>query len=105
MSDAPERFWTWQCTDSPIYEKCGSGEWFTEGPALEQVAYVRADLVDAKDARIAELEAKLESAFDHMETMNQLWTWHHIHRNDEADFINIQKFLAKNGRNAQRCEF
>ena len=59
----------------------------------------------AKDARIAELEAKLESAFDHMETMNQLWNWHHIHRNDEADFINIQKFLAKNGRNAQRCEF
>ena len=46
MRDAPERIWSWQDTD-PCADQ-------------ERVEYVRADLVDAKDARIAELEAEVK---------------------------------------------
>ena len=54
MNEAPERIWAWRQTTITRWSGHGEGKDTTE--------YVRADLFDAKDKCIAELEAKLAKA-------------------------------------------
>ena len=75
MSDAPERIWVQDAEPSGC--NYTGGGWWDEKCGTVQYAhiveYVRADLVDAKDARIAELEA----------VVNKLWR-----RQDSLDTFN-----------------
>ena len=56
MNEAPERIWAWRQTTITRWSGHGEGKDTTE--------YVRADLFDAKDKCIAELEAKLAKAVE-----------------------------------------
>lgn len=76
----------------------------TESKALKaQIGGLLRIVGDKHDlfCRIEELEAQLECALDHMENMNQLWKWTTIHKADESKFLDIQNFLADNGRSVQ----
>jgi len=55
-AEAPERIWAWRQTTITHWSSHGEGKDTTE--------YVRADLFDAKDKCIAELEAKLAKAVE-----------------------------------------
>jgi hypothetical protein len=46
-----------------------------------------------------------EEALDHIESLNTMWNWRSIHRNDVSEFKSVQAFLAKHGRCSQTCEF
>jgi hypothetical protein len=48
---------------------------------------------------------ELEEALDYVESLNELWWWGSIHRNDEGQFKSVQAFLDKHGRNSKSCEF
>jgi hypothetical protein len=56
MTDAPERIWAWKWTGERA-----SGQWFTHKTA-DASEYIRADLVDARDAAWSERVAALEAA-------------------------------------------
>jgi hypothetical protein len=48
---------------------------------------------------------ELELALDYVESLNEMWNWFSIHRNDEGQFKSVQLFLDKHGRSSQSCEF
>lgn len=52
-----------------------------------------------------ELEQEFEDALDALESLNQMWNWRSIHRNDEMEFRSVQSLLKRHGRNSQPCEF
>lgn len=58
MSDAPEQIWV-----QVDLGMVGTGRWVTQGTEnpFGRIEYIRADIADAKDDRIAELEGLLET--------------------------------------------
>jgi hypothetical protein len=48
---------------------------------------------------------ELEEALDYVESLNGMWHWRSIHRNDEGAFKSVQAFLDKHGRSSKSCEF
>jgi hypothetical protein len=48
---------------------------------------------------------ELEEALDYVESLNEMWNWFSIHRNDEGQFKSVQAFLDKHGRSSQTCDF
>ena len=75
MSDAPERIWAWPGNRGWYAAECSSevNLGLCQPESDQQQKYIRADLVDAKDARIAELE----------DVVNKLWR-----RQDSLDTFN-----------------
>jgi len=59
MIDAPEQIFAWYFTPSKRNEVMQGGWDITED--RKTVKYIRADLADAKDDRIAELEAEVKA--------------------------------------------
>jgi hypothetical protein len=53
----------------------------------------------------AELEEQFELTLDALESLNQMWSWHSIHRNDEGEFRSVQALLKMHGRRSQVCAY
>ena len=59
----------------------------------------------AESEQLQAATTELEEALDYIESLNGMWNWRSIHRNDEGQFKSVQAFLAKHGRSNQSCEF
>jgi hypothetical protein len=58
-----------------------------------------------ENEQLQDAKTALEDALDHIESLNEMWNWRSIHRNDEGQFKSVQAFLDKHGRSSQSCEF
>lgn len=48
---------------------------------------------------------EFDESLDHLESLNRMWNWNSIHKNDESDFKEVQDFLKKHGRSYQKSGF
>lgn len=85
MSDAPERIWAWR--SSYLHTE---GHWSISDLGYDEVKYVRADLYEALQARVAELEAERAECDEYLkldETPRQRMD------RDQADVLSLMKLL------------
>ena len=90
-NEAPERIWA-----RPDYNEC----WVKRGEE-EDIEYTRADLSDAKDKRIAELEAKLHLYEGRREAVDFINALDRIAELTEAlEYYNVAGYEGKEARAA-----
>jgi hypothetical protein len=58
-----------------------------------------------ENEQLQDADKELELALDIIDSLNELWNWSDIHKNDESEFRRVQAFLDKHGHRSQRCEF